>query len=372
MSVTLTPLAPQLSVGNAEDPYKKYWLAILGGFGLTAVWLLVPTMDTQIGSTHVSVGGPATDSSAEQSLDSPYNPNGAPGGALDLSMGAAKKTGADAFSPSMLYQPPDAAGGVKDGALAGRAAGSASGSASASLAQQLKAVARKDASGWGGEKAVRGFTMPHLSGNGLSGLGAASGGFSASASVGGVGAFGAHNAQVGSAATQGLHDDGGGPLAGNGGLSALKHADKASQAAARSLSADAAASQLNRLFDGSKGRSNSIGPGGQALGGAYAAMDTSAPKNLKLGDPAIDAKKLKAPPATPVPTSSNNNAAMVQMGLTMVGTIVGGVVGGPAGMAIMMAASQAGQMYSQQQQQQQQQSQQQQQYMQNLNNSIVR
>ena len=370
MSIALTTASPRVSVASADDPYKKYWLAIVAGFGLTAAWLLFPTMGTQVGSVSVKVGGPGTDSGAEQSLDSPYNPNGAPGGALDISADAKKGAAGDNFSPSMLYQPPP-----QDKTAASPAAAGAATSASANLAQQLKAVGKKDASGWGGEKAQRGFTMPHLSGGGFSGLGSSSGGSSASASIGGgMGAFGSRNAAVGSAATHGLRDDGSSALSGAaGGLAALGRAAKQTQAAAKDISGDAAAGKLNSLFDGSKGRTNSIGAGGGALGGAYAALDTSAPKNLKLNDPKIDEKKLEAPPSAPVQTKANNNAMLMQLGFTLVGACLGGVVGGTAGQMIAMAAMQAGQQQMQQQQQQaQQEAQAQQQYVQSLRNSVVR
>jgi hypothetical protein len=370
MSVSLTLSGPRVSVANAEDPYKKYWWVILIGFGVTAAWLLVPMMDTQVGSARVNVGGPATDASVEQSFDSAGASQG--GSGVDLSMDGIQAEDKEKFVPSMLYQAP---GGsktdVKDGALAGHAAAAPAGLAS--LAAQLKAAAKKkDPTGWGGEKARQGFTSPHLSGSSLSGLGSASGGSSASASVGGgMGAFGSRRASVGSTSTRGLREDPSLNDTGMGGLKALAQAQKQASAAAREVSGDAAVSRLNRVFDGAQGRQNSIGAGGGALGGAYAAMDTQAPTNLKNNDPKLDLKKIKAPPAAPAPTPPDNSA-QIQMAMSLVGMAIGGMVGGAAGGMIMMAVQQAGQMMQQEaaQKRAEQMQQQQQQQMDSLDNSL--
>ncbi|MDE2489303.1 MAG: hypothetical protein KGM24_00540 [Elusimicrobia bacterium] len=348
MSVTLSPVAPRtVSVGAAADPYKKYWGAILGGFVLTGLWLCLPMMEPQIGSTHVDAASRAS-AGGDGSLDAaPIPSNGAPGAPIDLSKDAASAPSGGVDATSMLYTAP--AGGeplLRDGAPVGASGGS---SASANLAQQLKKVGRSD--GWGGQAPQRGFAMPNLSGGGgLSGLGSVSGGSGATASAGsggGGGAFGTGNAVVGRGTTVGL-TTGADEKAAAGGLSALKSAAAQAQLAAARSSGDSSVNALSHIFDGGKKSQSKIGLNGSA-GGAYAAMDEAAPINLKqLTNPETDQKKYKAPPpAAPAPSSSNNNQMAQQMAMMIGGVLIGGLIPGAGGQMVMMMAM----MMMQQQQQ---------------------
>lgn len=344
MSFQLSAASPRMSVsvGAADDPYKKYWWAILAGLVLTGAWLCLPIMETPVGSARVDTSKPAVDPNAESSLDSVENPNGAAGGALDLSMDGAgkRKSRSDEAIASMLYQAPPEAGAAAAGAPLGAATGSAS------LAQQLKSVGAKkpDDSGWG-EKAQRGFAAPHLSGGGgLSGMGSASGGSSASASSG-VSAFGASSAQIGLGSTRGLKDDGSADKMATG-MQALRGAAQTSMAAAAAKSNDAARGGSGAMFDGSKGQNAGIGGPAGGDNGAYSALD-AAPTNLKINDPKLmDKKELKDPPAADVPTAAGGNDMAKQLAMMAATAVIGGLIPGVGGQMAMMM----GMMMMQQQQ----------------------
>ena len=338
MSVNLNPLsARRYSVGKADDPYKAYWWAILAGFICTGAWLCVPVMETSVGSARVDTTAKAAAAAGvEQSLDSADNPNGASGGALDLSMGGAGrriKSGDD--MTSMLYQaPPDEAA-----AAAGKSLGDAKASSAASLAQQLKDAGKKtDASGWN-EKAQRGFTAPRLAG-GLAGL-AAGGGGNSSASAGGSNFFGSKNAAVSFGAARGLRDDG----AESAGFKALKASARAAAAPNLMGSNEAMRAGMSQTFDGAKGNAPvPIGMG--AMAQANAALN-AAPANLKANDPKLDSKKLSDPPAAPTPASTAQNLGQ-QLAMVAATALVGGLIGGVGGQMVMMMGTT---MMQQQQQQ---------------------
>lgn len=353
MSISLNPLpARRTTVGAADDPFKKYWWVILVGFGVTGTWMLAPMMETQVGSTHVDTAAKAASDPAgiEQNLDS-AGPAGAPGSALDLSMGGLKhKSRSDEEIASMLYQAPPEAGAAASGApigAAGAAAGlgTASGSVSASLAQQLKDAGKaKSSSGWD-EKARSGFSAAHLSGSGLSGLGGSSGGSSASAGAGAVGAFGYRNAQTGFESTVGLRDNGAeaGP-----GMQGLR---KAASAGPRGLtgSAESMKAAMGSVFDGTSKRGGAqIGPGGTgAMASAQAAYDV-APANLKVNDPKLNARTMTDPPVAATPQSTNSNDFAKQLAMMAATALIGGMIPGVGGQMVMMM----GMMMMQQQQQQ--------------------
>jgi hypothetical protein len=337
MSAEMRLTSPRVqAIAAADDPYKKYWLAILFGFGLTGVWLCLPIMETPVGSGHVDPAK-ATDSSVEQSLDSVNNPAGAVGAPLNLS-DAEKKRQAQAAdeAKSMLYQAAPEGGPVAPGApIDGASAGAAPAS---SLAQSLKDAGKTSAGGWGGEKAQRGFDSPHLEGS-LSGAGKAGGGFSASASVG---AFGTHNAEVSIGAAKGLDAGGGNFSSGGGAAASLRNTATAAQMAAGIRSGDAARAGLANAFDGSKGGGKGVLGGGgsgnanSAAGGLYAALD-SAPANLKGNDPKIDAKKITTPDPVAAPASDSTAQMNQQLGMMVASAIIGGMIPGVgAQMAMMM------------------------------------
>ncbi|MFI5350467.1 MAG: hypothetical protein ACHQ2Z_13045 [Elusimicrobiota bacterium] len=331
MSVYLTPLsARSYSVGAANDPYKKYWWAILAGFIVTGAWLCIPIMETPVGSARADAPAkPAIDAAgAEQGLDSAANPNGAPGGALDLSMDGAKhktKDGSVDDMASMLYQAAPEAGA----AAGGKPLGDATAASAATLAQQLKDAGKKpDDSGWA-EKAQRGFDAPHLAGGALSGLGSAHGGSSSSAG-GGVGAFGSRNADVGFGSTRGLHDDG----SDSPGFQALRAA--AGRAAAPNLkgSDEAMHAGMSQAFDGGKGKAGTA-IGMSAMAQANAALN-AAPANLKTKINAkLDTKKLPDPVGAPTPAAAANNMGK-ELAMMAATALIGGMIPGVGGQMVMM------------------------------------
>jgi len=345
MSVILSPMpSRRMSVGAADDPYKKYWWVILGGFVLTGAWLCIPIMETPVGSVHVDTRAKAVDpSSSEQSLDAADNPSGAPGDALDLSMDGPKhksKSGDGEDMTSMLYQAPLEPGAA---AAAGKPLGDATAaSASASLAQQLKDAGRKDAPGGWNEKPQRGFVSPHLAGASLSGVGSVGGGgSSASAGGGSMGAFGTRNASVGYESAKGLRDDGSAAP----GFQALKAAAKSGPNLAGAAEAMKTAS--GQSFDGARAQAPATAAAGTGAMQQANALYDAAPADLKANDPKIDQKKLPDPPAAPTPQSNQQN--MAQQMVMMVGmALVGGMVGGVAGQMIAMVGMQAMQMQQQQ------------------------
>lgn len=326
-------------MGAADDPYKRYWWAILAGFAAVGVWLCVPLMEAPIGSVRVDAAKPAMDvADIERSLDSAENPSGAPGGALGLSKAGAREIKDADDAVSRLYQPPAETGAAAAGKpLVGAPA------PAASLARQLKDAGKKDdSSGWT-EKAQRGFSAPRLSGGGLSGSGSVGGGFSASAG-GSVGVFGSRNAEVGFSETRGLRGDGSAGSAAPAGVKAPKASDAASAPPSLKGSAESMSAAMGRSFDGTGARAAApIGAG--ALAQANAALD-AAPANLKANDPKLDVRKM-TPPDPPAAAPADAGPDMVQQ-LLMMGatTLIGGMIGGAGGQMVMMMATQ---MFQQQQ-----------------------
>ena len=324
MSVTLAAMSPRVSVRPSDDPYKKYWWVILAGFGVTGAWLSLPMMESSVGSTRVNTGGAAEGMpSGEASLDGSSNPSGAPGSALDLSMdiGSRARKG-DGAMMSSLYQAPDEPELPVEAGTVGAAA------SGGTLASALKKAASADPSGWGGQKAQKGFAQPKLGGSSTPGLGGGSAGSAASFTAGIVGsAFGSQNAQVGFAGTSGLKgnvSDLPGPKTAK---AALVNAANTATKAANSLSKDGQVGGLSTLFDGRAKRGGSAigGEGGENLGagGVYGSLD-AAPTNLKLNDPSLDKKEYKE--------------FREQMAMMVVTTVIGGVIGGPVGTAVVSMA----------------------------------
>ncbi len=321
MSVTLTPLAPRYAVSAADDPFKKYWWAILLGIVFTALWLLAPMLgEKSVGSTAVESAQPKGDSGVEQTLV----PDA--GGGMNVAMDGTGQQKKEVLSGSGLYQAPAEEAAAAGAAPAGPAApGLASGS---TLAGALKKVS--ESGGWG-EKAQKGFNALKLAGSSLSGMGAASGGRSGSAASG-TSAFGSSNAKIGFADTSGLSSGGSAAAGSNSkGVAALKAAAAQALSAAANTSNDAARSSLTQAFDGAKGGSN-IGGNTAALPGNYAALD-AAPVNLKLSDPKLNEKKPAAPPAADVGGSNNmqDSDMAKQIAMQLAASVIGGAIGGPFG-----------------------------------------
>ena len=311
-----------IAVKKGNDPFKKYWWIILLIFGISGGWVCLPLMESGVGGTTLrSEKGLKT---MDQNLDAEGNPQGAPGGVADLSMPGAKKKGEAAEQMSSLYQaaPESAAPGAP---LAAGASGSAS------FAEDLKAVSGKKSgedSGWGGDKAQKGFTQPKGNFSSLSGLG--SGGASSGSGSSSVGAFGAPNASVGWAQAKGLSGDAGSQQSkgGNQMMRALRTANSQGLSATSQRGMDFSKSVAGSSFDGSQVKSGGTSIGGdKGQGGAYAALD-AAPINLKPNNPNAN-KKDNAIVPKPVPTPKTDMAETI-MNL-VVTTVVGGVVGGVVG-----------------------------------------
>lgn len=327
MSVTLTPLSPRYAVVDADDPFKKYWWAILLGIVFTALWLLAPMLGEQsVGSTAIETGKPKGDAGVEQAL----TPDA--GGGMDMATDGAGQKKEDSSLRSGLYQAPaeeaTAAATAGPAAPGSTAAGSAAGS---TLAGELKKVS-ESGGGWG-EKAQKGFNALKLAGSSLSGMGAASGGRSGSAASG-TSAFGSSNAKIGFAGASGLSGGGSEAAAGpnSKGVAALKAAAAQAVSAAANTSNDASRSSLTQAFDGAKGGS-AIGGGAASLPGTYAALD-AAPVNLKLSDPKLNEKKPVAPPAgvdTGGSGGMENSDMAKQIAMQLAASVIGGAIGGPVG-----------------------------------------
>jgi hypothetical protein len=330
MSVSLSPIAPRYAVSDADDPFKKYWWAILAGFAFTALWLLLPMMgEKSVGSVSIDTSKPKADPNVEQSV----SPDDASGGGINLSMegtGHARKE--DGQLASSLFLAPDETPAPGAAATAGLGVSNGSAANSGSLASALKKVSEKSDGGWG-EKAQKAFTSPKLGGGSLSGMGAASGG-SAHSAGGGTSAFGSKSANVGYGATRGLSGnvaDVQAPMA-KGGVAMLSAISDQSLAAARNMSNDGSRSGASQAFDGAKGGSK-IGNNGAALAGNYAALD-AAPLNLKDADPKLNGKKIEAPPPTDMGDSKykgNDDQLAKQIAMQVAGAVIGGVIGGPFG-----------------------------------------
>ena len=330
-----------VKISTTNDPFKKYWWVILVVFGLVGAFFGLSGAGS--GDTPVA-GGERGFKSSEQSLDASANPNGAPGGAVDLSMdGSGPYRKNDGGITSSLYQ------ASADEAPASSATAKASGSAN--LANALKMVASKSNTGsadagWGGEKAQKGFTGgPRLASAGLSGAGGVGGSLSASFSGGGgaegLSAFGNGKANTGVDFAKGL---GGGASAdpamknATASMKSLSSAANNAVSAASQKSNDLSAAMGSRSFDGSGNRyfggrgSSAGGDGGGpvALGGAgiYAKLD-SAPKNLKGDAPKVDLKKIQPPAAAPVaPPQKTMQEMIMQMVMTgLIGAVMQGIVG---------------------------------------------
>jgi len=330
MTVTLSPSAPRYAVSDADDPFKKYWWAILMGIVFTALWLLTPMLgEKSVGSTAIDTSKPKVDDNVEQSLVADA------GDGINLSMdGTGKKRKEDSLLGSSLYQAPpeETAAAAAGGAALGSATGAGSGS---TLAGALKKVS--ESGGWG-EKAQKGFNVPKLAGASLSGMGAASGGRSGSA---GSGAFGSSNAKIGFAGTKGLSGGGGVEEADNSkGMAALKAASAQALLAASSQSNDDARSGMSKAFDGAKGGSK-IGGGGAAMAGNYSALD-AAPANLKLNDPKLDEKKIAPPPGADLGAADMSESDIgKQIAMQLAAAAIGAVIGGPVGGIVTQVAMQA-------------------------------
>ena len=311
-----------MNIKRNSDPFKKYWWVLLLIFGAVGGWVCLPLLDLGVGSGAGYQGSHGLNT-AEQSLDSLGNPQGAPGQALNLSMDGAyrKKAQAAGAQTSSLYQPPEGAAH----------ASAASVSASANLADALKAVSKKSGpSGWGGAAHEGGFNAPRANFSGLSGLdGGRAGGSGSGASLS-LDSFATAKPEVGMTTTRGL---GAPPLgstqAQSRAMGSLQTARSRSMAAVGLHSGDAASSLASSAFDGNRGGTEiSASP----QGGAYANLD-AVPMNLKPNNP--DANKFDYNPVPGLAPPKNTDGEMMKMMLMSIASmVIGGLIGGIPGQIV--------------------------------------
>jgi hypothetical protein len=328
----------KVMVRRDSDPFRKYWWVLLAGFALAGAWICSPLLDSEGGSTEAAASTESGLRFTQAGLDPSSNPNGAPGSALDLSMegtGGRHKPEGGAMTSS-LYQAPE---GAAPGAPLSESAPGA-GPASDSLAASLKQVSEKtaDPSGWGGQKARKGFTAPKANFGSLSGLGSAGGGGGSGARVG---AFGASVANVGLATARGLSGSisNAAPAEVKGRMmGALKTASLSAMKAAGGGDADSAASAAGSFFDGSKA-GGSIAGVGQSQGGSsgvYGSLEAAA-ANLKANRTDLDHFEIKTLPGKPVEKMDNGDEMKKQLMMVALSMVVMGVAGPMAGMIVMQA-----------------------------------
>lgn len=316
-----------VKIKRDNDPFKKYWWALLLGFALTGAWICIPLMGTQTGAgVALREGGLQ---SAEQSLDSIHNPSGAPGSIADLNMegsGAYAKKKTDGPITSSLYQPlPE----EKPAPAATPPAAASPGN----LADALKDISRRSASASSSGN-PNPFNPSKANFGSLSGLGGSSASnasvsssYSGGSSGLGLTPFAAGTPNTGVTTTRGL-DGAQVPARSRAGtMGALQDARVNASLAMGQRSYDGAAAISGQTFDGRSGAGSPIG-GGVALGGSYAKLD-AAPKNLKANDPNLSTIKIEPPPAVPKIEPEDRAKQMMEMIMMMVvGGVVSGVMGG--------------------------------------------
>lgn len=320
-----------VTIRRGNDPFKKYWWAILLGFGGVGGWICLPLLDSGGTGSVVAVREQGLQA-VGQSLDSMGNPQGAPGGVVDLSMeGTYRRRKDGSTMVSSLYQAPEEPAEAQ-------ATVSASGS---SYADALRDISRKsaaaDPTGWGGKQPYRPFTPPKANLGNMSGLGggSSSGASASSSGFGGPtssGAFGISGPKTGVTFAKGLGSGIADPAIANAkgkSMAALQGAASAMSRAANTGSADLAAGMAQGVFDGSRG-GGTIGGGGAGTsgGGIYGSLD-AAPINLKVNDPKLNQAEF-TPPAPKVTDEKPSFREEIMKMILM--ALVGGLVSGFTGM----------------------------------------
>lgn len=363
-----------IKIQRDSDPFKKYWWVLLVVFAGIAAGVCMPGGDGEGGggSGLAASGGEdglrSAGSSGPSSLDSTLNPSGAPGGVIDLSMASASSKRKDPGSlMSSLYSAPEDA--PADASAAGAAAGSVAsadaGAGKGRLADALRDISKRpaDPSGWGGQKAQRGFSAsfaaPKGNFGGLSGLGggsSASGArFNAAPSFAASGSDASGGGRIGVSSTRGLTDDGSDSKTNVQSFNALRKVAKGMGNAARSGDIAAAMMMGGRSFDGGGAGGMSMGKGAVADTAVAAALN-SAPANLKVNDPKLTDFKFEPVPMTNEPQIDEKEQRM-RMQQMMMQALLMGIVGmalGPAGGMLMGPMMMMMQAQNQQQQQQSQ------------------
>lgn len=323
---------PGIKIARGTDPFKKYWWVILVAFAAVGGWICLPVLDSPSTGSSSSGGGFQEGGlkTADQSLDSSDNPNGAQGSALDMP-GAKAKAGGQSMASS-LYQAPDGPVVAASTAIAPAGTTFADALKDITRASSAKAAVAASASkgGWT-EAAQRGFTAPKANFGSMSGFGGGSGSSAGLSAAGGAagsnsaGSFGSHGPNTGVSLASGLKgDDKGEPGSPKAVMHSLENARSASIAAAGAGSNDTARGSSGSSFDGNAGAAKVIG-GGAAIagtGGVYGSLD-SAPMNLKANDPNLNQSKL-TPPPTPVAMPAQQDQMkqflmQIIMGIAMAG-----------------------------------------------------
>jgi len=286
-----------LIVQRRADPFKKYWWLILLLFGAIGLWISYPALGGNSGLSLANAGKglrPAT-----QSLDPSGNPNGAPGGPVNLSMSAyGKQSIIDPFA-SLLFSPPAS---LKI-AVAPQAVGKAA-KKSSSWADTLANIA---AGGNSASADTAGFktqaAFPHGSFGNLSGLSGseASSAFSGAgsgANLHGMGGFGSHKPDISMSYTHGLSNSDSSSSDGSS-MGALQNAAKKMKAAANASNTSAAGAMTSQIFDNGAMGNGLIGdPKGMATG-AGIQISNGTPLNLKAADPKPSSSQPSPVPVTP-------------------------------------------------------------------------
>ncbi len=326
-------------IKQQADPFKKYWWLILLAFGLMGLWVCYPAFNS---SSNASLSGAESGlHPINQSLDSTQNPNGAPGGPVDLSMKSfeayGKKALTDPFA-SLLFSPPPSAPAAK------AATPKKSGKQSSQWADALASLAAKGQSGTAvAASPVLSAAFPKGNFSSLSGLGgsessnafAPSGGGNSS---GGLSGFGAHTPKIGISYAHGTSGSGPSQANGGGAMGALKNTAAQMKSAALALNGTQSSALASQAFDGGAiGRGLIKDPKGMS---SAVGIGQGTPINLKANNPNLNQSKPNAVPAMPPPMMNQPSMAqqiMQMLMMAVVGGLAGGVVKGVLG-AIGLAA----------------------------------
>ncbi len=310
-------------IKKQSDPFKKYWWLILLAFGLVGLWVCYPAFNS---SSSASIAGAEQGlHPVNQSLDSTQNPNGAPGGPVDLSMKSfeayGKKALIDPFA-SLLFSPPS----TSKSAVA--SSPKKSGKKSSQWADALASLASRGQTG-AAAAAPPALSVAFPKGNfsSLSGLGGSEGSIAPSggSSGGGLSGFGSHTPKIGISYAHGTSGGGSSQSNGGGAMGALKNAAAQMKSAALALNGTQSGALSSQVFDGGaigagliknpKGMSNAIGIG------------QGTPMNLKANNPKLNQSKPNAVPAMP-PQMAQQPSMMQQIMTMLMMALVGGVTGG--------------------------------------------
>jgi hypothetical protein len=312
-------------IKKQADPFKKYWWLILLAFGLVGLWVCYPAFNSSSASVALAEQGLHP---INQSLDSTRNPNGAPGGPVDLSMKSfaayGKKALIDPFA-SLLFSPPSPAK-----APAAASPSKKSKKQSSQWADALASLAAKGQSGTAvAASPVLSAAFPKGNFSSLSGLGGSesSNAFAPAggAAGGGLSGFGSHTPKIGISYAHGTSNAGSPQSNGGGAMGALKNASAQMKSAALASNGTQAGALSSQIFDGGalgtgliknpKGMSNAVGIG------------QGTPMNLKANNPNLNKSKPQAVPAMP-PAMMQQPSMMQQIMTMLMMSVVGGLAGG--------------------------------------------